>query len=115
MTEDVEKQLSKPHTKAGRLQRACLALLGEHNADGALPTSIRFLFYELVSRQEVPKAYPVGRSRTPSQDVADAVKHLRQAGIVPWDWIVDETRALHIHRYAPSVYEYVSNCLPMNE
>jgi hypothetical protein len=104
--------LSKPHTEKGRLQRACLALLREHQADGALPTSIRFVFYELVSREEVPKAYPAGKRRTPSQNVADAVKHLREAGIVPWAWIVDETRALHSQRYASSVYEYVEDVLP---
>ncbi len=40
--------LSKPDTKAGRYQRACLELLREHEAEGAIPTSIRFLFYELL-------------------------------------------------------------------
>ncbi len=103
--------LSKPGTKARRYQRACLELLREHEADGALPTSIRFLFYELVSREVVPKAYPAERKRTPSQDISDAVKHLRQAGIVPWGWIVDETRALYSQRYASSVYGYVEDIL----
>jgi hypothetical protein len=105
--------LSAPHTKAGRLQRACLDLLREHEADGALPTSIRFLFYELVSRGVVPKAYSAERTRTPSQDISEAVKHLRQVGVVPWDWIVDESRALHSQHYAPSVYEYVEDILPV--
>jgi hypothetical protein len=44
---NLEDVLSKPHTKAGRIQRACLELIREHEADGALPTSVRFLFYEL--------------------------------------------------------------------
>jgi hypothetical protein len=104
--------LSAETTKKGRRQRACLELLREHEADGALPTSIRFLFYELVSRQVVPKAYPARRERTPSQDVSDAVKHLRNVGIVPWDWIVDESRTLHSRHYASSVYEYVEDVLP---
>ena len=43
-------KLSKEGTKAGRLQRACPDLLREHEEDGALPTSIRFLFYELLDR-----------------------------------------------------------------
>ena len=47
--------VSAPDTKAGRLQRACLDLLGEHERDGALPTSIRFLYYELVQRGIVGK------------------------------------------------------------
>jgi hypothetical protein len=108
--------LSKETTKKGRLQRACLALLAEHQRDGAIPTSIRFLFYELVSRGVIPKDYrdenDKKRSRTPSQDVADAVKHLREATLIPWDWIVDETRTLHNPRYASSVYKYVEDLLP---
>jgi hypothetical protein len=103
--------LAAPETKKGRLQRACLDLLREHEEDGALPTSIRFLFYELVSREVVPKAYPAERSRTPSQDISDAVNDLRGAGIVPWGWIVDESRSLRSHRYASSVYEYVEDVL----
>jgi hypothetical protein len=39
--------LSAPGTKAGRLQRACLAVLRQHEATGALPTSARFVYYEL--------------------------------------------------------------------
>jgi hypothetical protein len=107
--------LSAPGTKAGRLQRACLDLIAEHDADGAIPTSIRFLFYELESRGVIPKDYRDAngkkRSRTPSQDVAEAVKVLREAGLVPWDYIVDETRSLHSWRYASSVYEYVDDTL----
>jgi hypothetical protein len=108
--------LSAENTKAGRLQRACLALLGEHEADGAIPTSIRFLFYELVSRGDIPKDYRGAdgkkKARTPSQDVADAVKVLREAGIVPWRYIVDETRSLNAWHCAQSVYEYVEDMLP---
>ena len=107
--------LSAETTKAGRLQRACLNLLREHDADGAIPTSIRFLFYELLDRRVIPKVYrkPDGteRKRTPSQDIADAVKVLREAGIVPWSWIVDETRTLENWRYAGSVYQYVEEAL----
>ncbi|HKH77339.1 MAG TPA: hypothetical protein VKA51_10315, partial [Rubrobacteraceae bacterium] len=80
--------LSAPTTKAGRLQRSCLDLLLEHEADGALPTSIRFLFYELLERGVVPKVYrrPDGtdRPRKPSQDITDAVGRLRVAGLIPW-------------------------------
>ncbi len=108
--------LSKEGTKAGRLQRACLALLREHEDDGALPTSIRFLFYELLDRGVIPKVYrkPDGteRKRTPGQDISDAVNVLRELGLVPWNWIVDETRTLHNWRYSGSVYDYVTDTLP---
>jgi hypothetical protein len=118
MTEEIEKKLSKPYSKAGRLQRHCLNLLAEHRRDGAIPTSGRFLFYELVSRGVVPKDHyrdETGnkKSRTPAQDVADASWHLRRkARIVPMDWIVDETRDLDSWQYAPSVGKYVEDTLP---
>ncbi len=102
--------LSKETTKKGRLQRACLALICEHEADGALPTSGRFLFYELVGRGALPKTYP--GARQPHQDVADALTHLREAGPVPWDYLVDETRTLDSWSYAPTVYGYVERALP---
>jgi len=111
MVEEIEHKLSKPHTDKGRLQRACLQLLREHEADGALPTSNRFLFYELVSQGTIPKSFP-GKQRTPGQSVSDATLRLREAGIIPWSWIVDETRTLHNWRYAPSVYGYVEGILP---
>jgi hypothetical protein len=103
--------LSRPNTKKGRLQRACLALLREHEADGALPTSIRFLFYELEGRGVIPKAYrkPDGTEgkRKPSQDVSEALTVLRELGSVPWDWIVDESRTLHEWAFADTVSEYM--------
>ncbi len=107
--------LSAPNTKAGRLQRVCLDLIIEHETDRALPTSGRFLFYELISRGEIPKAYlkPNGdkKARQPLQDVSDALTHLREADIVPWDYLVDETRALDSWSYAPTVYEYVERAV----
>ena len=108
--------LSKEGTKAGRLQRAGLALLREHEEVGAIPTSNRFLFYELLDRGVIPKVYrkPDGtpKPRTPSQDISDAIMHLREVGIIPWSWIVDETRSLADWRYASSVYQYVNDILP---
>jgi hypothetical protein len=38
---------------------------------------------------------------------------LREAGIVPWNWIVDETRTLDNWRYGGSVYQYVEEVLPV--
>jgi hypothetical protein len=105
-----EDVLSKPATKAGRLQRACLELIQEHRRDGAIPTSIRFLFYELEGRSIIPKTYP--GKRQPGQDVSEAMTHLREAGLVPWSWIVDETRSLNNWAYGATVYEYVEDQLP---
>lgn len=111
--------LSKETTKAGRLQRACLRLLLEHEATGAIPTSIRFLFYELLDQGVIPKVYRdktgAEKKRTPSQDISDAVTVLREldSGAIPWGWIVDETRTLEEWRYAVSVQSYVEEVLPV--
>jgi hypothetical protein len=82
--------LSRPGTAKGDLQRAVLALLHEHRANRELPTNGRFVFYELEQRGIVSK---VRRgARRADQDTTDALMHLREAGVVPWSWIVDETR-----------------------
>jgi hypothetical protein len=109
-TGSLDYWLSKPNTKKGCLQRACYALLQEHRRDGALPTSVRFLFYELVGRGVVSKT--ATGSRRADQDISDAIKHLRDVNLVPWSWIVDETRSLDSWRYAESAYRYVADILP---
>jgi hypothetical protein len=101
--------LSRPNTTAGRLQRACLAVLQEHEADGALPTSGRFIWYELEQRGIVDKAQARGHPgvrRGVDQDVAVALMHLREQAIVPWSWIVDETRIVHRYDFgAPTILD----------
>jgi hypothetical protein len=162
--------LSPPDTKAGKLQRASLDLLREHERDGAIPTNGRFLFYELEQRGVIPKAYLAAtggkRARQPGQDISDgcrrrsrtrsrrsakwsacvsraridcwggeppplnlcearatagvlerlaadylcpATMRLRELGLVPWDWILDETRRravrrLHRHRHRAAAH-----------
>lgn len=104
--------LSRPNTARGRLQRAVLAVLREHQADGALPTSNRFIFYELRQRGEIPltaRTVQPGKkvARRHDQDLSDASKHLRDIGLIPWPWIVDETRALFNWSYAETVAEHL--------
>jgi hypothetical protein len=103
--------LSRKDTKAGRLQRACLAKLEEHERDGALPTNATFVFYELEQDGKIPKKYlkedgKTPRARTPRQDVSDAVMVLREIGAISWDWITDETREIAEWEFAATVYEY---------
>jgi hypothetical protein len=104
-----EDQLSAPETKAGRLQRACLELLKQHERDDTLPTNGRFLFYELEQRGVVPK-HSDGK-RQPRQDITDALTYLRDHGIIPWSWIDDPTRTLDAWLFASSVYEYASEAV----
>jgi len=65
----------------------------------------------------LPKVYryPDGtaKPRTPGQDISEAVNRLREVGLIPWSWIVDETRAVNSWRYAATVYEYVEDTLPL--
>ena len=73
-------------SKAAQRREALLRLLEEHRRDGALPTSGRFLFYELVARGIISKT-PTGKRRA-DQDMTEALTQLRENGDVPWDWIV---------------------------
>jgi hypothetical protein len=106
VTADHDPRLSRPASKAGRLQRGLLELLAEHEDDDAIPTSGRFLWYELVQRGVVdPKkarGHP-GVMRGIDQDVNVALTHLREHGIIPWSWIEDETRQVSVYRGAASV------------
>jgi hypothetical protein len=103
--------LSAPHTKRGRLQRIILEMLRarEHEPDG-LPTSTRFIYYELVQRGVIAKKRATGKTgRRSDQDVADAVFWLRKVDLVRWEWIVDETRSIDDWRCAPSVADFVKD------
>jgi hypothetical protein len=107
-------KLVEADSKAERLRRACLDLLREHDRAGDIPTNGRFLFYELEQRGVIPKKYDginpaTGKkwARSPMQDVSVATMQLRESGLIPWDWIEDETRSLSRRRYADSVGQYL--------
>jgi hypothetical protein len=88
--------LSRRGTAARRLQDEALRVFREHKRDGALPTSNRFIFYELVQRGVLDKAKKRGAgSRGADQDLSDAITRLHEVGLVPEEWSVDETRELH--------------------
>ena len=102
--------LSPENTRKGYLQRVCLDLYHEHRNEGTLPTSLRFLFYELEGRGIVAKSYP-GKSVTGSQEVSRAFMVLREEGLVPWEDIVDETRSLHNPHRRSTVAEAAADLL----
>jgi hypothetical protein len=113
-------RLSAPDTKHGRLQRACLELLREHERNGDIPTNGRFLFYELEQRGVIPKKYDginpdTGKkwARTPLQDVSVATMRLRESGVIPWHWIEDESRQVDVWRYADTVIDYLLDTIPL--
>jgi hypothetical protein len=99
-------------SKIGALREHLLELLAEHQRAGTLPTSNRFLFYELVARGIVSKDAPPPKpgkkaSRRPDQAPNDALTQLRESGEIPWDWIADETRTLENYTGSPTILEGV--------
>src|SRR5262245_23269138 len=88
----------RPGSKIGRLRTALMYLIDEHRRDGALPTSVRFLFYELVTRSVISKA-----GDRPDKIVSEALTDLRERGLVPWEDIVDETRSVEDFRGSVTV------------
>jgi hypothetical protein len=97
-------------SKAARLREVLLDLLEEHRRDNALPTSGRFLFYELVAREIISKEK--SGARRPDQDMTEALTQLRENGDIPWDWIVDETRSLEDYSGSSTITEGILDQLP---
>jgi hypothetical protein len=97
-------------SKIGALRDLLVALLQEHERDGALPTSARFLFYELVQRGQLSKTST--GVRRPDQNLHDALMDIREDGRVSWDWIVDETRSLDDYTGYPTIKQGVVSGLP---
>ncbi|MGH9690775.1 MAG: hypothetical protein ACRD4C_06780 [Candidatus Acidiferrales bacterium] len=83
----------------------CLALWREHKEAGTLPTSVRFLFYELVACGTIPKKND--GARQPAQDVSGALMRLREEGAIPWDDITDETRYIDYQSGAASIADWM--------
>jgi hypothetical protein len=84
-------------------------------ADG-LPTSARFIFYELVKANLILKHYPPGadgkeKKRQPAQDVSEASFWLRDNGYIPWEDISDEVRQFHDYTGYPTLPEAVAAVL----
>jgi hypothetical protein len=98
-------------SQIARLRTALRELLTEHERDGGLPTSARFLFYELVNRGILSKERKA-QGRRPDQNMSDALTDLRENGDVPWEWIVDETRSLDDYRGASTLRDWMLGVLP---
>jgi hypothetical protein len=102
--------------KGPRTREVVLALLRQHERDDALPTNGRFVFYELEQVGKATKPLPgdtrPNRRRSigwppGSQDITDALTELSEAGVIPWSWIVDESRSISTWTDAVSVTEYL--------
>ena len=101
-------------TKIDRLKKALLARLAVHEQDGTIPTSSRFLYYELEGWNDgygiLVSKVKTGARRT-DQALIEALTALRESGDVPWDWIVDETRHVESLWRPKTVVEFLEGCL----
>lgn len=90
-------------SKSAKLRLALSKLLQEHEAADLLPTSGRFLYYELEHlRPDLVKKGGEGRS---DQPVTVALTQLREVGLIQWPHIEDETRELKTWAVWPSIEE----------
>jgi hypothetical protein len=90
----------RPGTARGKVRIALMVLLEAHRVANMLPTSVRFLFYELVAKSLISKS-----GNRPDQIVSKALTDLRERGLVPWGDIVDETRSVEDFTGSASVAE----------
>jgi hypothetical protein len=88
----LRKPRARAMTNAEALRQEVLRLYRAHLADGMLPSSARFLFYELVAAGVISK-HATGARRA-DQNLIDALTQLRDKELIPWNAIVDETRSL---------------------
>jgi hypothetical protein len=104
-------------TYAGYVQRVVLKVMRDHQRAGDLPTSNRFVLYELEQQGLAMKSAPNGNRYSTQNDgpaeanVISAMSDLRKQGVIPWEWIVDETRTLHQWSYSETVADYVRESL----
>jgi hypothetical protein len=112
----------RPGSKAARTREVVHRLLLDHHAAGELPTSGRFVFYELEQRGDATKPDPTdGRPNKRrskgwppgAQDVTDALTWLREEGVIPWSWVVDESRTVACWQQAESVAQFLLDTLPV--
>jgi hypothetical protein len=103
----VLERLSAPGTKARRLQELLLAQYQRHVDEDTLPTSGRFLFYELEQQGAISKVRT--GVRRADQDLIDQLTSLRERGLIPWADIYDDTREVASWEKAPTVLDYVLN------
>jgi hypothetical protein len=64
------------------LIEACREILAEIQ-----PTTVRSVCYQLFTRSLIPSM-----AKTETNRVGIQITYAREQGIIPWDWIVDETR-----------------------
>jgi hypothetical protein len=80
MTAAERQRRHRGESKIAVLRQVLRDLLAEHERDGAIPTSARFLYYELVQRGILSKERT--GARRPDQDLHDALTDIREDGSI---------------------------------
>ena len=99
--------------QAGRLREAVHAfLLSIEDTPNAIPTSSRFIYYEMRDSKYASVLFGArdrrqGR-RSVEQNITDALTFLREKGHIPWEWISDETRMIHLQNDYADLKEAVT-------
>lgn len=75
----------RPGSAAARLRQWLHEAIVRHRAEGTIPTTNRFLFYEALMAGVVVKHGTGGGGRRPDQDVSVALLWLREQGLVEWE------------------------------
>ncbi len=101
--------------ETARLRAALIALFVNHLKQGgfetfALPSSGRFLFYECEGLQVVSKEKK--GARRADQNLGEALTWLREEEIIPWTWVVDETRNITAPFVGPTVKDWTMQAVP---
>jgi hypothetical protein len=103
-----EEKFFDPETIAGRYRRAVLdCFIEKHKNLGLVPTSGRFLFYELEHTGLFDK-----KKDTDALDrVSNALTDLREHGYIAWEDIIDETRSVTENSHHPTIRESIESSL----
>jgi hypothetical protein len=103
----------RTHTKDGRMRREVMRRYLEHVQKNEIPTSGRFIFYELEHDGVVKKGELTasGKQKRVDAPVINALTWLRDEEYIPWDHIVDETRDVIEAFHYPTVREHMASVL----
>ena len=75
-------------TKKAQLRANLRTLIAEHEETDAIPTSVRFLYYELEQRGQgylIDHQAGSNKRRRPDQYVSEVLMDLRNDGTIPWE------------------------------
>ena len=80
-TNTVKRRPKDPKARYLAIEKAIIA-----SATRGHPISVRHVYYELIAAKVVTK------TRSNYNQISDIATKARRAGLLPWDWIADETR-----------------------